>query len=274
MIFLSHNWNDKPIIEQFDQAFIKVFGRENVFYDSWNIQPGDGIIGKMEEGLQSCKYFLFFVSANSLASPMVKLEWQNALMRSAKNDAMKFIPIRVDKADMPILLTQTAWIDLYNSGLDVAVRQAIDLCAGKNIYEPSSETFSNLHAFVSGVGAVCNVEIVAEHFMEPISSFAFFFTNPHEDVHFDIPGEPAFKGGSLTGVRHPNGTVTNVKTMALDRPTTPGHPFKVQIQINNNANLQIVDIRHERKRDDWMPIKVTDLNAVAVPRFLGLTAGS
>ena len=119
MIFLSHNWKDKQVIEQFDQSLIKVFGRENVFYDSWNIQPGDGIIGKMEEGMQSCKYFLFFVSANSLSSPMIKLEWQNALMRTAKNDTIKFIPIRIDKSDVPALLTQTVWIDLYGQGLEV-----------------------------------------------------------------------------------------------------------------------------------------------------------
>lgn len=273
MIFLSHNWKDKSIIERFDQALINVFGRANVFYDSWNIQPGDGIIGKMEEGLQSCKYFLFFVSANSLASPMVKLEWQNALMHSAKNDGIKFLPIRVDKSDMPILLTQTAWIDLYSNGLEVAVRQAIDVCSGKNIYEPSSETFSNLHAFVSGTGPVCDIEIVAEHFMEPISSFAFFYTNPHEDVQFSMPSEPAHKCGSHANVKHPNGTVANVKTMALDRPTTPGHPFKVQLQIKNNANLQIIDIRHERKRNDWVAVKVTDLNAAAtVPSFTGTAA--
>ena len=273
MIFLSHNWNDKPIIERFDQALIKVFGRENVFYDSWNIQPGDGIIDKMENGLQSCKYFLFFVSAKSLASPMVKLEWQNALMRSAKNDGIKFIPIRVDKSDMPVLLTQTAWIDLYNHGLDVAVRQAIDVCSGKNVYEPSSKTFSNLHALVSGEEEVCNIEIVAEHFMEPISSFAFFFTNPHEGLYFDIPGEPAHKAGSLTGCKLPDGTVANVKTMALDRPTTPGHPFKVRIQINNNANLQIIGIRHERKSNDWVPIKITVLNALITPTtFFGTSA--
>lgn len=273
MIFLSHNWKDKPIIERFDQALINVFGRENVFYDSWNIQPGDGIIGKMEEGLQKCKYFLFFVSANSMASPMVKLEWQNALKRSAENNEIKFIPIRVDKSDMPILLTQTAWIDLYNNGLEVAVRQAVDVCSGKNSYEPSTETFSNLHALVSGEGPICNIEIVAEHFMEPISSFAFFFTNPHEDVHFDMPGEPAHKGGSMTGVKLPGGTVANVKTMALDRPTTPGHPFKVRTQVKNNANLQIVNIMHERKHNDWVPVKITDLNALATPpTFFGTSS--
>jgi hypothetical protein len=74
-------------------------------------------------------------------------------------------------------------------------------------------------------------------------------------------------------VKLPNGTVANVKTMALDRPTTPGHPFKVRMQVQNNANLQIVDIRHERKHDDWVPVKVTDLNALASPpAFFGTSS--
>lgn len=68
MIFLSHNFKDGDI-----------FGQENVFYDSWSIQPGDGIIDKMNDGLTQCKLFFFFVSNNSLNSEMVKLEWLNAL---------------------------------------------------------------------------------------------------------------------------------------------------------------------------------------------------
>jgi hypothetical protein len=68
MIFLSHNFKDRDI-----------FGQENVFYDSWSIQPGDGIIDKMNDGLTQCKLFFFFVSNNSLNSEMVKLEWLNAL---------------------------------------------------------------------------------------------------------------------------------------------------------------------------------------------------
>ena len=49
-----------------------IFGQENVFYDSWSIQPGDGIIDKMNDGLTQCKLFFFFVSNNSLNSEMVK----------------------------------------------------------------------------------------------------------------------------------------------------------------------------------------------------------
>ena len=40
-IFISHNYKDKPIIEPVAIKLGEIYGRENVFYDSWTIQPGD-----------------------------------------------------------------------------------------------------------------------------------------------------------------------------------------------------------------------------------------
>ena len=59
MIFVSHNYKDKPVVEQFALRLRDTFGQDQVFYDSWSIQPGDGIVGKMDEGLAKCKLFLF-----------------------------------------------------------------------------------------------------------------------------------------------------------------------------------------------------------------------
>jgi hypothetical protein len=101
MIFLSHTKADKPIVEPIAITLARVFGQENVFYDSWSIQPGDGIIDRMNEGLNKCKYFFFFVTKNSLQSKMVTLEWQNALMKKVSG-GIKFIPIRLDDCTMPI----------------------------------------------------------------------------------------------------------------------------------------------------------------------------
>lgn len=47
MIFLSHNKEDKYQIEPIAMALKNMYGEERVFYDSWSIQPGDGIIDKM-----------------------------------------------------------------------------------------------------------------------------------------------------------------------------------------------------------------------------------
>ena len=43
-IFLSHNHNDKPLVEAVALKLSGIFGQDQVFYDSWSIRPGDGII--------------------------------------------------------------------------------------------------------------------------------------------------------------------------------------------------------------------------------------
>ena len=66
MIFISHNGKDKEVVAPFAHKLAEIFGIKNVFYDSWSIRPGDGIIDKMNEGLEKCKFFFFFISKNSL----------------------------------------------------------------------------------------------------------------------------------------------------------------------------------------------------------------
>ena len=74
-IFISYNHNDKILIDTIARRLELEFGRNNIFYDAWAIQPGDNIIGKMNEGLSDFTTFFFFVSPNSLQSKMVTLDW-------------------------------------------------------------------------------------------------------------------------------------------------------------------------------------------------------
>ena len=55
MIFLSHNYKDKDIVEPIAVRLKEIYGEDNVFYDSWSIKPGESIIGKMNDGLTKCK---------------------------------------------------------------------------------------------------------------------------------------------------------------------------------------------------------------------------
>lgn len=66
MIFISHTSKDKPIVEPIALRLASIYGEDKVFYDSWSIQPGDGIIDRMTQGMAECKFFFFFVSKNSL----------------------------------------------------------------------------------------------------------------------------------------------------------------------------------------------------------------
>lgn len=154
MIFLSHNSKDKIIVEPIAIKLREVFGQDNVFYDSWSIQPGDGIIDKMNEGLANCSLFYFFVSKNSLESFMVKLEWQNAVMRMSNGKA-KLIPVRIDDCLLPPILSQSLYIDLYTNGFDVALRQIIDIANGMNTFRPQYVSVSNIEAILHYISSYC-----------------------------------------------------------------------------------------------------------------------
>ena len=54
MIFLSHNYKDKDVVGPIAVSLANRYGKENVFYDSWSIKPGDGIINEMNNGLEKC----------------------------------------------------------------------------------------------------------------------------------------------------------------------------------------------------------------------------
>lgn len=132
MIFISHTEVDKPLVEPIAQQLATVYGQENIFYDSWSVQPGEGIIGKMNDALTNCKFFFFFVSRHSLQSKMVELEWQTAIFMATKGQ-VNFIAVKIDDCIIPSILSQKKYINLSNDGLDVAVRKMKDVIEGRNV---------------------------------------------------------------------------------------------------------------------------------------------
>lgn len=94
----------------------------------------------MNEGLAACKLFLFFISENSLQSDMVKLEWQNAFLKSAK-EQMRLVPVKIDDCFMPPIIAQNLYIDLYGNGLEVALRPILDVSQGEILFPQARKNF-------------------------------------------------------------------------------------------------------------------------------------
>lgn len=256
MIFLSHNSNDKVLVEQFALRLKDTFGQANVFYDSWAIQPGDGIIDRMNEGLASCKLFLFFVSKRSLQSSMVKLEWQNAVMKAAKGDC-KIIPIKLDDCLMPPILVQSLYIDLFGQGLEIALRQVVDVANGKNTFSPRPQSFSNLHAYAYSEGENTIVECHAEHYMEPISHFLFLVDNTENEVSITIKFAGMCTSGFNKDINLNNGITCNGQLISVEQPTVPGFPLVVQIKPSGEAKAKLIGVLHEKKRGEWVGMPLT-----------------
>lgn len=247
MIFISHNYNDKPIVEQIALRLRDVFGQNQVFYDSWSIQPGDGIIDKMNQGLIDCKLFLFCVSKNSLQSKMVSLEWQNAVIRATQGQT-KLIPIKLDDCLMPPILLQSLYIDLFGQGLEVALRQIVDITSGKNTFQPGPQQFSNLRAYKENVNSDIIVECHAEHYLEPISNYLFLTKNVKSEIKFSCASENMCSTGFHENIKLNSGEIYNAIYLSVTRGTVPGFPFIAKMSPIDNSQIDIIGVMHEDKK--------------------------
>jgi len=243
MIFLSHNYQDKTIVESIAIKLSAVYGMEKVFYDSWSIQPGEGIIDKMNEGLLQCKFFFFFVSKNSLESNMVKLEWQNALYRATQNK-VKVIPVKLDDCFMPAILTQTLYIDIFGKGLEFGFRQIVDVINNKNTFISGVQTYENVRGYIlkTSQQKEINIEIRAETYFEPMSQYIFLVDNLENEVEGKCTNQVLIQQVFLKDVNAGDDYKCNGIYFEVARPTTPGFPIRFTLKSISEKPLKFEGI--------------------------------
>ena len=241
MIFISYNHNDEQLVDMVARRLELEFGRNNIFYDKWSIQPGDSIIGKMNEGLENFTTFFYFLSPNSLNSKMVTKEWQSALTK-AINENLKFVPVRIADCKPPAILTDALYIDLYGIGLDDAVAQMKCVKNGSNTYKALAD-IENIKAIVDIKSEdLIKIEIRASLFSENDANFGFIFNNEYNE--FDVkPEDGAYYGsnGEIDGITNGVPVKLKMKSVRLLRPLTPTYPMKITIS-SSTTQLKFVDI--------------------------------
>lgn len=236
MIFISYNHQDQYLVDMIARRLEIEFGRDNIFYDRWSIQPGQSIIGQMDQGLENYTTFFFMLSPNSLKSKMVTKEWQSGLMRHLRTDNLKFIPVRLDDCTPPAILADQLYIDLYGDGLDSAVAKMKSVINNENTYNPHED--------------VSNIEYVKEYFSEStvkITVSVAMYSEHNLNIGFAFPknssGEYSFTetsemmSGSNRAKTTFNGKQVEVFIISLMRPLTKNTPFYVTITPKSNQPI-------------------------------------
>lgn len=245
MIFLSHNHLDKPIVEPIAIKLESIYGKEMIFYDSWSIQPGDGIIDKMNLGLLDTSFFFFFISANSLASPMVKLEWQNALYMTTRGK-IRFIPVRIDGSMVPPILLQSLYIDFFNHGFDFGLKQITDIIAGNNTFVPTYRTFSNVAVVIKTESdnsiVIC---FFARYVIDPVPRFCIITDNTLSKISIENISDAVYYGSMDEDVSCNDGVKHNAIYVAAPRAIVPGFPFQIRITSTESKKLTVNGISRE-----------------------------
>lgn len=96
-VFLSHNQADKPRVRKLAER-LKGAG-VRVWFDEWNVGPGDIIALKVDEGLDQSRVLVLCLSPKALASGWVALERSTAIHRDPANAGRRFIPLLLADCD-------------------------------------------------------------------------------------------------------------------------------------------------------------------------------
>lgn len=103
-VFLSHSSKDKPVVCGLAQR-LKKNGLQ-VWFDEWEIKPGDMIGLKIENGLEQSRTLILVMSANAFSSEWVMLERHTAIFRDPTNAQRR--PSRFPASPHPIRNIQAA----------------------------------------------------------------------------------------------------------------------------------------------------------------------
>jgi hypothetical protein len=126
-VFLSHATPDKPLVDTVFNALHKANVR--AWYDRYEIEPGDSITDKINEGLKSSKLGMIFFSRAFIDR---KAGWATAeanyffqkLMREGKKNFI-VLNVDLDVDELPPLLQDRRFIDMRSSNAINEIVEAV-----------------------------------------------------------------------------------------------------------------------------------------------------
>jgi len=97
-VFLSHSSRDNKIVRPLAERLRK--DGLQVWFDEWELRPGDNIPSKIEAGPQRkhSRVLVLSISAQAFGSDWTQLESGTFRFRDLLNQVRRFIPLRLDDA--------------------------------------------------------------------------------------------------------------------------------------------------------------------------------
>ncbi|MGL5893599.1 MAG: hypothetical protein ACRCZM_03175, partial [Bacteroidales bacterium] len=145
-------------------------------------------------------------------------------------------------------------IDVFGQGLNVAIRQIVDVICGNNTYREPTKSFSNMVAYKYREGDKLIVECHAEHFLEPISSFLFCTQQDSKSISVELRHENMCFTNEVNGITLDNGHKINAILRSIDKGTLPGFPLIAEFTSSSNFDIELV--MHEKKKGQFEPIPI------------------
>ncbi|MGC4767986.1 toll/interleukin-1 receptor domain-containing protein [Micromonospora sp. DT44] len=128
-LFISYSHSDRSLVESFASALRA--RRIRVWFDGWEMKPGDVLRERISAGIDNTSFFLVILSPEALASNWVKYELNSGMIHEIERGHVRVIPAMardVTLADLPADLRSKFCLDLRTAAARrLAVDAVVDL---------------------------------------------------------------------------------------------------------------------------------------------------
>ena len=122
-VFISHRRRDAVTAERL-ATDLKAAGHD-VMLDDWEVDPGDSIVGWMNESLEEAAYLVLCYSDVGVTSAWISREWMSALARQLNGANIRILPVKLTGDKKPAILADLYTADLmsdWDKGLALLLR--------------------------------------------------------------------------------------------------------------------------------------------------------
>jgi hypothetical protein len=122
-VFISHRRADAAQAEKLAKAIAGA--GHKVCLDDWDINIGDSIVGRMQEGLEASAYLVLCYSSTGVMAPWISREWMAALARQMNGLNVKLLPVVLTGGGPPAILSDIQYADLtadWDAGIKSLLR--------------------------------------------------------------------------------------------------------------------------------------------------------
>jgi hypothetical protein len=117
-LFISHRECDEMEAERLSVELHNA--GHKVWFDKWDVEIGDSIVERINEGLSDSAYLILCFSSSGVTSDWISREWMSSLARQLSKHDVKILPVRLTGGEPPAILADIAYADLvkdWNKGV-------------------------------------------------------------------------------------------------------------------------------------------------------------
>ena len=125
-VFLSYSSRNKATVQDIANR-LKSNG-VRVWFDEWEIRPGDSIPARIEDGLENSRLLVLCMSAEAFGSDWAQLESHTFRFKDPLNHDRRFIPLKLDDFPVKESIAQFSHIDWRKNHRDKEFTKLLESC--------------------------------------------------------------------------------------------------------------------------------------------------